>query len=63
MMTSGQTVKYTGSLDAARQILREGPVAMFRGAGANVVRAVASAGVLAGYDKFKEVYVQWRIGK
>ena len=61
MMTSGQAVKYSGSLDAARHILKEGPASMFRGAGANIVRAVASAGVLAGYDKFRDVYIKWRV--
>ena len=29
--------------------------------GANILRGVAGAGVLAGFDKFKEVYIAWRI--
>merc|ERR1719354_338029 len=31
-------------------------------AGANVLRGVAGAGVLAGFDKFKAVYIAWRAG-
>jgi hypothetical protein len=31
----------------------EGPKALFRGAGANILRGVASAAVLALYDKFQ----------
>jgi len=54
MMTSGQAVKYSGSVDCARQILKhEGFKSMFKGAGANILRAVAGAGVLAGYDKLQ----------
>ena len=34
---------------------------MFIFLGANILRGVAGAGVLAGFDKFKEVYVAWRI--
>lgn len=63
MMTSGQAVKYSGSLDCTRQILKnEGFMSMMKGAGANVLRGVAGAGVLAGFDKFKEIYVAWRLG-
>jgi len=29
--------------------------------GANILRGVAGAGVLSGFDKFKELYVQWRV--
>merc|ERR1712014_566555 len=38
MMTSGGAVKYNGSMS------------MMKGAGANVLRGVAGAGVLAGFD-------------
>merc|ERR1711953_374770 len=31
--------------------------------GANILRGVAGAGVLAGFDKFKEVYMIWRFAK
>jgi len=63
MMTSGEAVKYNGSLDCAAQILRnEGVASMFKGAGANILRGAAGAGVLAGFDKVKSVYVNWREG-
>jgi len=61
MMTSGQAVKYKGSIDCATQILKnEGAMSMMKGAGANILRGVAGAGVLAGFDKFKDVYIQMR---
>ncbi|KAI4311793.1 hypothetical protein MLD38_036659 [Melastoma candidum] len=54
MMTSGEAVKYKSSLDAFSQIVRnEGAKALFRGGGANILRGVAGAGVLAGYDKLQ----------
>eukprot|EP00011_Vannellida_sp_DIVA3-517-6-12_P014127 CAMPEP_0114610400 /NCGR_PEP_ID=MMETSP0168-20121206/3578_1 /TAXON_ID=95228 ORGANISM="Vannella sp., Strain DIVA3 517/6/12" /NCGR_SAMPLE_ID=MMETSP0168 /ASSEMBLY_ACC=CAM_ASM_000044 /LENGTH=319 /DNA_ID=CAMNT_0001821335 /DNA_START=84 /DNA_END=1043 /DNA_ORIENTATION=+ len=61
MMTSGEAVKYKSSFDAAGQILRkEGVSSFFKGAGANILRGIAGAGVLAGFDKLKKVYLQWR---
>merc|ERR1719354_1377172 len=61
MMTSGGSVKYKGSLDCGMQILKnEGAMSMMKGAGANMLRGVAGAGVLAGFDKFKEVYIALR---
>lgn len=52
MMTSGEAVKYNGSIDCGLTILRtEGVKSMFKGAGANILRGVAGAGVLAGYKK------------
>ena len=36
---------------------REGSRAFFKGAGVNVVRGVAGAGVLAGSDKLKKIYI------
>jgi len=63
MMTSGQAVKYKGSMDCAMHILKnEGFMSMMKGAGANILRGVAGAGVLAGFDKFKEIYISWRLG-
>lgn len=60
MMTSGQAVKYKGSIDCTVQILKnEGFMSLMKGAGANVLRGMAGAGVLAGFDKLKEVYVSW----
>ncbi|KAL9234772.1 hypothetical protein vseg_009601 [Gypsophila vaccaria] len=54
MMTSGEAVKYKGSMDCFAQILKnEGAKSLFKGAGANILRAVAGAGVLAGYDKLQ----------
>jgi len=62
MMTSGAAVKYKNSLDCGVQIMKnEGMMSMMKGAGANILRGVAGAGVLAGFDKFKELYVQWRL--
>jgi solute carrier family 25 (adenine nucleotide translocator) protein 4/5/6/31 len=61
MMTSGGGVKYKGSLDCFTQVLKnEGPMSLMKGAGANILRGVAGAGVLAGFDKFKAVYIAWR---
>merc|ERR1711970_1561197 len=61
MMTSGGGAKYKGSIDCGRQILaNEGFMSMMKGAGANVLRGVAGAGVLAGFDKFQEMYIAWR---
>jgi len=58
MMTSGEAVKYSGSLDCTVQVLRnEGVTSFFKGAGANILRGMAGAGVLAGFDKFKQVYI------
>ncbi|XP_073270480.1 ADP,ATP carrier protein, mitochondrial [Primulina huaijiensis] len=56
MMTSGEAVKYKSSMDAFTQILKnEGAKSLFKGAGANILRAVAGAGVLAGYDKLQVI--------
>merc|ERR1712018_228645 len=62
MMTSGGGVKYKGSIDCGIQILKnEGFMSMMKGAGANVLRGVAGAGVLAGFDAFKDIYIKWRL--
>ncbi|GAY58368.1 hypothetical protein CUMW_186510 [Citrus unshiu] len=56
MMTSGEAVKYKSSLHAFQEIIKnEGTKSLFKGAGANILRAVAGAGVLAGYDKLQLV--------
>merc|ERR1712141_848165 len=61
MMTSGTAVKYKGSVDCAVQIMKnEGFMSMMKGAGANILRGVAGAGVLAGFDKFQAMYIAWR---
>lgn len=62
MMTSGEAVKYSGSMDCAMKVIRsEGFMSLMKGAGANILRGVAGAGVLSGFDKFKELYVSWRV--
>ncbi|KAG0568909.1 hypothetical protein KC19_6G051100 [Ceratodon purpureus] len=54
MMTSGEAVKYNGSLDAFKQIIaKEGAKSLFKGAGANILRGVAGAGVLSLYDQMQ----------
>lgn len=56
MMTSGGTVHYKSMFDAASQIVaKEGSRSLFKGAGANILRGVASAGVLSLYDKAQEL--------
>ncbi|OAF71924.1 ADP/ATP translocase [Intoshia linei] len=61
MMTSGEAVKYKGSLDCAKQIiLKEGFNSLMKGAGANILRGVAGAGVLSGFDSFKKLYITYR---
>lgn len=57
MMTSGEAVKYSGSIDCFNKILKaEGFMSMMNGAGANILRAVAGAGVLSGFDKIVQIY-------
>jgi len=61
MMTSGGGVKYKGSMDCFVQVIKnEGFMSLMKGAGANILRGVAGAGVLAGFDKFKEMYIAFR---
>merc|ERR1712102_223649 len=63
MMTAGGAVKYNGSIDCATQILKnEGFMSMMKGAGANVLRGVAGAGVLAGFDVVSAAYIRFRTG-
>jgi len=57
MMTSGEAVKYRSSMHAFSEIVKkEGTKSLFKGAGANILRAVAGAGVLAGYDKLQVIF-------
>merc|ERR1719433_1407239 len=61
MMTSGEAVKYSGSIDCTVQILKgEGVLSFYKGAGANILRGMAGAGVLAGFDKFKALYISMK---
>jgi len=63
MMTSGAAVKYNGSIDCATQVIKnEGFMSLMKGAGANVLRGIAGAGVLAGFDVFKAAYIAFRTG-
>jgi len=58
MMTSGEAVKYKSSIDCAMKIIKaEGMMSLFKGAGANILRGIAGAGVLAGYDKLQMVFL------
>jgi len=54
MMTSGEAVKYKSSMHAFNEIVKkEGTASLFKGAGANILRAIAGAGVLSGYDQLQ----------
>jgi solute carrier family 25 (adenine nucleotide translocator) protein 4/5/6/31 len=56
MMTSGAKVHYKSMFDAGSQIVKtEGAKSLFKGAGANILRGVAGAGVLSLYDKMQEL--------
>ena len=62
--TNIQGVHYKSSFDCGMQILNtEGFMSMMKGAGANILRGVAGAGVLAGFDKFQAMYISWRLGQ
>jgi len=57
MMTSGEAVKYKSSMHAFNEIIKkEGMKSLFKGAGANILRAIAGAGVLAGYDQLQLIF-------
>jgi solute carrier family 25 (adenine nucleotide translocator) protein 4/5/6/31 len=63
MMTSGQAVKYNSSLDCFAQVVKnEGVKSLFKGAGANILRAVAGAGVLSGYDQLQLIMFGKKFG-
>jgi len=63
MMTSGEATKYKSSMHAGAEIVRkEGVKSLFKGAGANILRAVAGAGVLAGYDWLQVVVLGKKFG-
>jgi len=60
-MTAGQSVKYSSSLACLKEVVRlEGSRALFKGAGVNIIRGVAGAGVLSGFDRLKKVYMSRR---
>jgi len=63
MMTSGQAVKYNSSMHAFSVIVqKEGTASLFKGAGANILRAIAGAGVLAGYDQLQLIVFGKKFG-
>eukprot|EP00879_Flechtneria_rotunda_P001304 GHRR01001454.1.p1 GENE.GHRR01001454.1~~GHRR01001454.1.p1 ORF type:complete len:313 (+),score=82.60 GHRR01001454.1:189-1127(+) len=63
MMTSGQAVKYKSSIDCFQQVIKnEGVKSLFKGAGANILRAVAGAGVLSGYDQMQVIMFGKKFG-
>jgi solute carrier family 25 (adenine nucleotide translocator) protein 4/5/6/31 len=63
MMTSGEAVKYTSSFQCAQVIFAsEGMKSFFKGAGANILRGIAGAGVLSGFDSLKQFYINFRFG-
>ena len=63
MMTSGaEGVKYKGPIDCMyRVIVNEGFVSLMKGSAANILRGMAGAGVLAGSDKVKDMYIKYMI--
>jgi len=62
MMTSGKHAgKYKNSIDCAKKILKEeGVKAMYKGAGSNILRGLAGALVLVGFDYCKNFYLEWK---
>jgi solute carrier family 25 (adenine nucleotide translocator) protein 4/5/6/31 len=63
MMTSGEATKYRSSIHAFTDIMaKEGVTSLFKGAGANILRGIAGAGVLSGFDLFQDWYIELRTG-
>jgi len=61
MMTSGTGVNYKSSMDCGMQIIKnEGVGSLFKGAGANVLRGIGGSMVISGFDKVKDMYIEWR---
>lgn len=56
MMTSGTKEQYRSMFHAASSMVAtEGVSVLFKGAGANILRGIAAAGTISGYDKLQEV--------
>lgn len=56
-MTSGEKIKFKGSMDCISKIYSEGGMkAFFRGGAANIVGGITGAAVLSIYDRFKVYY-------
>ena len=52
-------VKYSSSFACLKEVVqKEGAMALYRGAGVNMVRGIAGAGVLTGFDKMKDFYLK-----
>jgi solute carrier family 25 (adenine nucleotide translocator) protein 4/5/6/31 len=63
MMTSGTGKNYKSSFHCFRVVVaEEGFMSLMKGAGANILRGVAGAGVLSGVDAIKPYYIQFRTG-
>jgi len=62
MMTSGKFAgKYKNSIDCTKQILAgEGVMAMYKGAGSNILRGLAGALVLVSFDYVKNFYLDMK---
>lgn len=61
MMTSGEAVKYSSSIQCTALIVKnEGVKSLFKGAGANILRGIAGAGAISGFDLLKDFYLGWR---
>jgi len=61
MMTSGTGVNYKSSMDCGMQIVKnEGVGSLFKGAGANILRGIGGSMVISGFDKVKDMYIEWR---
>jgi len=59
MMTSGGGTHYNSSMDCGMQIMKqEGVKSFFKGAGANIMRGIAGAMVISGFDVVKMAYVR-----
>jgi len=57
MMTSGEAVKYKSSMHCFTEIVKkEGWQSLFKGASVNIIRGIAGATALAGYDKFQILF-------
>jgi len=62
MMTSGAAEKYSSSFHCFNAICaKEGWKSLFKGAGANILRGIAGAGVLALFDPMKKAYIGLRV--
>ncbi|XP_059144070.1 uncharacterized protein LOC131931330 isoform X2 [Physella acuta] len=61
MLRSCEKVQYRNALDCASQIYKqEGAMSFMKGAGANIIRNIAGAGVLVLFDRSKDIYLQWQ---